>query len=213
MGMSIEQQIEEYKLKCSLLGIEALDITIEDGEVVADTTECLHETIDIPKFVTKIADLAFASQTKLKSITLPEGLKEIGYEAFYKCEALEEITIPSKIKVLDPSLFAFCTNLRKVTIKADDIFIDQSVFHKCVMLNEVNILGGHVKIGKGAFVKFSRVYTNEHKGEKQLYIQNLNIDCESLELGEWVFGNCFKIRAPKRFKEVLIHYKNRVELY
>lgn len=211
--MDIDRLIQEYMLKCSLLDIKELKIKVDGDEVIAESCGQMGENVIIPSFVTKLAGYSFYAQEDLKTITLPKGLREIGNSAFYGCFSLEEVYIQADIPVIEPMVFAFCPNIKKITIESADIRLKSTVFHKCVSLNELNILGGTVKIDRGALDKFGSVYNKEHTEDENIYIKQVNIGCNKLLTDEEVFKYCQKIRAPKKFKEILIEYEDKLELY
>ena len=61
-----------------------------------------------------VAEEAFMSVPRVKSIMLPEGTKSIGYGAFLYCEALEEVAIPSTVEDFGMNIFAGCHNLKRI---------------------------------------------------------------------------------------------------
>jgi hypothetical protein len=65
--------------------------------------------------VTVIGDRAFASNTKLTSVTIPEGVTTIGNTAFNGCSMLRSVTIPSTVTSIDIGAFANCYGLDSVT--------------------------------------------------------------------------------------------------
>ena len=63
-------------------------------------------SITIPSSVTEIGDRAFASNSKLKSVTLSEGLKKIGSEVFPS--TLTELTLPDSVESISEDAFKNC---------------------------------------------------------------------------------------------------------
>ena len=60
--------------------------------------------------VTSIGENAFASYSRLSSITLPEGITSIGDSAFFQCTSLSSITLPDSIAAIGVNPF-ICDNI------------------------------------------------------------------------------------------------------
>lgn len=144
----------------------------EIGNSVFAQTEI--SSIEIPKGVKIIGDLAFSECKNLKSVKLPEGLeyieagafmsctnleevklpaslKGIGNAAFVFCKKLKEIKIPEGIKSIDEYAFGFCKNLERVDIPVGVELIKHNAFFSCESLTSVIIPEGVIKIGEAAF--------------------------------------------------------------
>lgn len=97
--------------------------TIEDNEVII--TGCDPETtaLSIPDSieglpVSKIANSAFSTMSKLQSVTLPSHLTAIPFHCFFDCESLTSVVLPEDLTDIDMYAFANCTNLKEITFPA-----------------------------------------------------------------------------------------------
>lgn len=68
--------------------------------------------------VTKIADYAFADNTKLTSVTISNTVTEIGDSAFENCKKLKSVIIPKSVKSIGKNAFRNCKRLKRITIKS-----------------------------------------------------------------------------------------------
>ena len=85
----------------------------EIGNSVFAQTEI--SSIEIPKGVKIIGDLAFSECKNLKSVKLPEGLEYIEAGAFMSCTNLEELKLPASLKCIGNAAFVFCKKLKEIT--------------------------------------------------------------------------------------------------
>jgi hypothetical protein len=127
-------------------------------------------TVNIPKFMFKLARSAFKGCTSLTSIVLPEGLEVIGAEAFAET-GLVEIVIPETIVMIGDfnersdsdkerrgestwrygAVFANCTSLKKVVFESVVSDIIAEAFIGCTALEEVVFANGWTTISDGMF--------------------------------------------------------------
>ena len=71
--------------------------------------------------VTSIGDRAFASCSKLTSITLPNSVTSIGDYTFYNCSRLTSITIPNSVTSIDADAFYGCYKVTSITLTANSV--------------------------------------------------------------------------------------------
>lgn len=71
-------------------------------------------SLEIPKGVTTIGNLAFCNSRALMNLTIPEGVASIGYSAFEGCEGLTSLRLPSSVTSLGSSAFYGCTGLTSI---------------------------------------------------------------------------------------------------
>ena len=72
--------------------------------------------------VTSIGDRAFASCSKLTSITLPNSVTSIGDYTFYNCSGLTSITIPNSVTSIDADAFYGCSYyVTSITLTANSV--------------------------------------------------------------------------------------------
>ena len=114
------------------------------------------ENVILGKNIKKVGENAFASCSKLKSITLNQGLLEIGNSAFLGAK-ITEITIPDTVTKLG-SCLSNCHNLENVIIP-DSVKEMDGTFWGCSGLRTVTI-------GKGVEVKAKEMIDEDIKGVK-----------------------------------------------
>lgn len=61
--------------------------------------------VEMPAYIEKIGDYAFAANTDLEEIVLPASLKSIGLGAFNNCKKLKEIYLPDCVKTVEGGAF------------------------------------------------------------------------------------------------------------
>ena len=71
-------------------------------------------SLEIPKGVTTIGNLAFCNSRALMNLTIPEGVASIGYSAFEGCEGLTSLRLPSSVTSFGSSAFYGCTGLTSI---------------------------------------------------------------------------------------------------
>ena len=91
---------------------------------------------DIPSYVTKIGNYAFASGGYTE-IIIPDSVTSIGQNAFFYCKSLTSITIPDLVTSIENSTFRGCSNLTSVTIPNSITSIKNQAFQDCTSLSEI----------------------------------------------------------------------------
>ena len=119
------------------------------------------EVFAIPAFlngypVTSIGEFAFASSTKVKSITIPEGVMSIDFFAFFRCDQLRNVTIPSTVTNISYQAFGSCRNLKSVTILSDVATVKDYAFGDCTSLKSA-VIPKSVTVENGAFPEGCKV--------------------------------------------------------
>ncbi len=69
------------------------------------------ETIELPKYLEKIGDMAFGDLTELKAVRGGENVEYIGTHAFIGCKQLKEIEFGYSVEYIGSSAFFDCTEL------------------------------------------------------------------------------------------------------
>lgn len=206
-NMDNKQLIEAYELKSNLLGMGGINLFEHGGVVFANYEEGDKSVakIIIPNFVNIIEEIGFIGCINVKELMLPTSLTEIHMGAFGNWISLKEIAIPVNVILIEDRAFDYCRRLEVINIEANDISIEEGAFSNCESLHTVNIRGGKVRLQMDNF------YGSGNKSTG--LIENVNIECDSLEIEPNVFDNFRKIRALKKFKYALAEYGNKVELY
>ncbi len=98
------------------------------------------ETIDIPKPVTHIGELAF-SVCRLKTIVIPDSITQISYGTFLLCSLLNSVTIPDSVTDIGSHAFVDCDSLTAITIPAGISEIKNYAFRYSNNLRDVYFIG------------------------------------------------------------------------
>lgn len=88
-------------------------------------------TISLPNTVEEIADMCFAGNEWLTSVTFDEEhtkWNKIGMRAFERCISLESITLPKSLSSIGEDAFVGCTSLREVKVLSSYCHIGQNAF-------------------------------------------------------------------------------------
>lgn len=94
--------------------------------------------VTLPRGVTRIGDLAFAS-CAFAEFTIPDTVEEIGYSAFATCRTLKSIVIPESVTSLGDRAFYCCSSLVTADIKANISEIEYSTFFNSVVSSSGNV--------------------------------------------------------------------------
>ncbi len=99
------------------------------------------KSVEIPKSVKRIGDLAF-SGAAIEELNLPEGLETIGWSAFSGCKSLKNIELPESINTLGDTCFEGCNSMASATIPASlDPYKLKDYFYNCNALKKLKIIG------------------------------------------------------------------------
>ena len=109
------------------------------------------KTVTIPDSVTSIGEWAFFDCDLLTSITIPDSVTSIGSKAFFKCRSLTSITIPNSVTSIEKYTFSGCDSLTSITIPNSVTYIGDNAFYRCGSLTSITIGSGVTSIGKGVF--------------------------------------------------------------
>ena len=166
--------------------------------------------VDVGEGVTAIGQRAFATFSKLETVSLPSSLTHIGKYAFYQCSSLRTISIPANVEVIDNNAFngcyslttvnlydglsgggklatigqyafADCTNLYNITLPYSLKEIKELAFKNCKSLNNFTIPPSVGSVKKGAFSGFTKDQTINVSVDKDYTKKNWN--------SEWL-DNC-----------------------
>lgn len=126
------------------------------------------------KPVIAIADKAFSSDSRLKTIVIGKNVKTVGERAFYMCKNLESVTfkgeltslgayafqscakltsfeIPEGVTSLPTDAFSFCRGLKSVTLPSTLVVVGENTFKNCEALESVTFPQATLSVGKNAF--------------------------------------------------------------
>ena len=165
--------------------------------------------VEIGEGVTAIGQRAFATFSKLESVSLPSTLTTIGKYSFYQCTSLRTVTIPANVTVIDnyafngcSSLtaviipdgitsgklstlgqyaFADCARLSNITLPYSLSEIKELAFKNCTSLKDFTIPPSVTSVKKGAFSGFGSDQVINVSVDKQYTKNNWN--------SEWL-NNC-----------------------
>lgn len=89
--------------------------------------------------VTKIANIVFANDNKMKTISLPDSLTYIGKSAFFNCTKLTSISLPDGITKLEDGIFEGCTGLTTIKLPTNLVEIGRFALSGCGQLQSIDI--------------------------------------------------------------------------
>lgn len=116
-------------------------------------------TIDLPKWVRKIAPNAFMGYESKLKLNISENIVAIEMGTFENCHALEEVTIPASVKSIGRAAFKGCSNLKTLYFNATDCVSEQDVFSECSSLTDVVFAENVTKIPDSLFTSCSGLKT------------------------------------------------------
>ncbi|MBP5617623.1 MAG: leucine-rich repeat protein [Clostridia bacterium] len=120
--------------------------------------------VTIPASVTEIGSWAFADCTNLTSVTTSSGLTKLGSNAFYACVTLTDVTLPASLTTIGAGAFGICPSLASITIPASVTAFGDHVFYKCGTLTASVSCGDAATIASvqadGATVTTFHSFTN-----------------------------------------------------
>ena len=96
--------------------------------------------IVLPSNLSKAAESAFASNTKLTKIKFSGPLKYIGAYAFMNCTSLKRLVLPSGLGYLPAGLIAGCSHLKELYIPQSVKNIDINFFNGCCGNRQMSLL-------------------------------------------------------------------------
>lgn len=103
---------------------------------VVDPTQDLKDLV-IPEYidneykVIRIVEGAFASCSKLKSVTIPGTVKTVERFSFSQCDSLENITLSRGVEFVESLAFWGCKRLKNLNIYSDNLIISKKSFFEC----------------------------------------------------------------------------------
>lgn len=103
------------------------------------------KSVLIPSSVISIGEWAFASCSKLESVTFEENSKliSIGESAFRECSSLSEIIIPSSVTSIGESAFNNCSSLSSILIPSSVTSIGRFALACCNNLVNIEVEEGN----------------------------------------------------------------------
>lgn len=130
------------------------DFSVRDGMLCDKKGQCLimyppnsEENVNIPEYITSIADMAFTSGTEIVKVVIPDSVKSLGNNLFENCTCLEEVVLPEGIKSIPYSAFSLCENLKKINIPSTVTEIGDDAFCGCTSLKSITIPENVTNIG------------------------------------------------------------------
>ncbi len=133
-------------------------------------------SVSIPNSVTVISNGAFAMCSQLASVSIPNSITVISNSTFYGCSELKEIEIPNSVTSLGESAFAY-SGLMSISIPNSVTAIGDGAFYNCINLASVSIPSSVTSIG---FSTFSSC----------LYLTSVSLPNSIISIGAFAFSNC-----------------------
>lgn len=174
---------KKYKLK---------DFSIQNGILYQYLGT--DSNVDIPDWVTKIADLAFKNRATLRSVHIPDSVTEIGTFAFRECTSLQSVSLPNSIRVIGKEAFCNCSSLAEIRIPDSVIKIGDWAFSGCSALTSIHIPDSATDIGKNVFSDCKKLESLTVGKTNPVYRESGNCLIE-IETGTLIMG-CKTAKIP-----------------
>jgi hypothetical protein len=136
---------------CSSINSVYLPSGVKQLELAAFYRCSSLEEVIIDGGITKIGNMAFAQDSKLKRIKMPEGLMEIEPSAFENCSSLDSVVLPSSLKKIGNLSFRSCSKLSAISIPSTLTTIEASAFLECYTLQSIQLPASLKVIEEGLF--------------------------------------------------------------
>lgn len=111
------------------LGADESCLYLKTGTLVCYFAGKPDSAYEIPDFIRRIGEGAFASCPSLKSVTIPGGVLSIERRAFLWCGALEHIAIPDGVRTIGKEAFFGIESLREVVLPSSVTSIGSEAFN------------------------------------------------------------------------------------
>ena len=156
-------------------------------------------SINIPDYITSIADFAFSGCCNLENINFHNHITSIGENAFYDCQNLTFIDLPDSVEQINDGAFSDCENLTSIKLPANITSINKETFHGCKSLKNITLPSRLESIGEEAF------YECEN-------LENITLPDTIKTISKSAFYECTKlkeIKLPKLLTAIkLASFKN-----
>lgn len=96
-------------------------------------------SIVFPNSVTTIGEWAFAGCINLTDIKLPEGMTTITKAMLYGCRNLTSITLPSTVNRIEEEAFYSCSRLKNIIFNEGLTLIEEYAFSRCTSLETIDL--------------------------------------------------------------------------
>ena len=196
--------------KVGFKGVENEELIIpcafkdSDGKwykVVEFKSGCFQETnvkdVTLPYGITKISDGLFYGCKELVSVKAFDGVTSVGSGSFSGCTNLTTASIPNSVTFISSGAFNNCTRLQSIQIPNSVTSIGDNAFFNCTSLTSLVFPDSIETIGSSAFSGTGLTEINLPKSIKLINpgafnncnnVQTININCDTLEIKDRVFG-------------------------
>jgi len=134
---------------------------IEKGVLIIPKGETLVKNLNrlvIKEGVERIANEAFYSYKKLKTVVFPKSLLSIGKLSF-GCSGLRSVVIPDGVISVEDAAFSMCDELKLLTCSGSLHKIGNGAFERCWRLGSVKLSDHLTTIGSQSFYGCRRLRT------------------------------------------------------
>lgn len=155
--------------------------THSDGTITITGLKDKNVTqIVIPYNAVAIADYAFATCEKLKSVVIGSKVKSIGESAFFNC-GITSIHIPQGVTSIPKNAFCKCESLISVYLPNGITSIGASAFSSCDKLTTINIPESVTSIGETAFCFCDSLCTIRIPGNASYIGRDIFVGCGKIK--------------------------------
>lgn len=152
--------------KCSELRTVTLPSSLEKVAKYTFYGCCKLENINLPEGLREInefafaADMAYTTNTQLRSITIPSTVEKLGRRCFMSTK-LAEVTVPASVITIDDGVFMECRNLSRISFECPMDTLPAWILYNVRYLESIDFPPGLKVIGERAL---------DHAGLKRLVI-------------------------------------------
>ena len=173
--------------------------------ILVDAAASPNASITLPKSLVGIADCAYNSNTKVKSVVIPEGCKSIGLAAFTFCENLESVTIPSSVTHIGGNAFDETKWLEIQQKKSPFVIVNKILINGDACKGAITIPSNVKMIGEWAFsqnynITSVTIPSNVTAMEDQVFrecsaLKTVKIANGLTKISERAFQNCTSLES------------------
>ena len=164
-------------------------------------------SINIPDYITSIADFAFSGCCNLENINFHNHIASIGESAFYDCQNLTFINLPDSVEQINDGAFSDCENLTSIKLPANITSINKETFHGCKSLKNITLPTRLESIGEEAFYECENLENITLPDTIKTIGKSAFYNCENLKIlllpdslisiDSSAFSNCQKLESIK----------------
>lgn len=139
-------------------------------------------TVQLPKGLTRVGDLAFYGCEKLQTVILPSSVTEIGWYAFAGCTGMTMLDLGGAVQTIEEGAFKECTSLTSIRLPGTLKTIGYQAFYRCEALTQITVPSSVTSLGMSAFAFCYELITAD-------------IQAPLTTLPDWTFYGCSRLTS------------------